>query len=60
MSKLALKAFGKNPIELKDYLHRYQLDTRSPIDLNNVPRPRMAPLNEKGSSLGNMLWMSFG
>ena len=60
MSKLALKAFGKNPIELKEYLHRYQLDTRSPIDLSNVPRPRMAPLNEKGSSLGNMLWMSFG
>jgi cell division protein FtsI (penicillin-binding protein 3) len=60
MSKLALKAFGKKPTELKDYLHRFQLDTRSPIDLNNVPRPRMAPLNEKGSSLGNMLWMSFG
>ena len=60
MSKLALKAFGKNPIELKEYLQRFHLDTRSPIDLTNVPKPSMAPLNEKGSSLGNMLWMSFG
>lgn len=60
MSKLALKAFGKNPSELKEYLQRFHLDTRSPIDLTNVPKPRMAPLNEKGSALGNMLWMSFG
>lgn len=60
MSKLALKAFGKNPPELKEYLQRFHLDTRSPIDLMNVPKPSMAPLNEKGSSLGNMLWMSFG
>lgn len=60
MSKLALKAFGKNPVELKEYLQRFHLDTRSPIDLMNVPKPYMAPLNEKGSALGNMLWMSFG
>ena len=26
----------------------------------NVPRPTMAPLNQKGSAEGNMLWMSFG
>lgn len=60
MSKLAYKAFGKNPAELKDYLHRFHLDTRSQIDLANVPRPTMAPLNQKGSAEGNMLWMSFG
>lgn len=60
MSKLALKAFGSNPQEIKEYFKRYHLDQRSPIDLSHVPRPTMAPLNEKGSSLGNMLWMSFG
>ncbi|MCX6318519.1 MAG: penicillin-binding protein [Bacteroidetes bacterium] len=60
MSKLAYKAFAKNPEELKTYLHRFHLDVRSPIDLANVPKPQMAPLNQKGSAEGNMLWMSFG
>ena len=60
MSKLAYKAFAKKPVELKDYMHKYHLDTRSPIDLTDVPKPTMAPLNQKGSAEGNMLWMSFG
>ena len=60
MSKLAYKAFVQKPEEMKEYLHRFHLDTRSPIDLANVPKPTMAPLNEKGSAEGNMLWMSFG
>lgn len=60
MSKLALKAFGQDPSEIKKYLHRYRMDQRIAIDLSDVPQPRMAPLNEKGSSVGNMLWMSFG
>jgi cell division protein FtsI (penicillin-binding protein 3) len=60
MSKLAYKAFAKNPEELKSYLHRFHLDVKSPIDLANVPKPTMAPLNQKGSAEGNMLWMSFG
>lgn len=60
MSKLAYKAFAKRPEELKEYLHKFYMDSRSPIDLSNVPRPTMAPLNQKGSGEGNMLWMSFG
>ena len=60
MSKLALKAFGANPIGLKEYLHKYRLDVKSPIDLTDVPKPTMAPLDQKGSAQGNMLWMSFG
>jgi cell division protein FtsI (penicillin-binding protein 3) len=60
MSMLAYKAFAKRPEELKEYMHRFQLDVRSPIDLANVPKPTMAPLNQKGSAEGNMLWMSFG
>lgn len=60
MSKLAYKAFAQKPAELKDYLHKFHLDVRSPIDLTNVPKPTMAPLNQKGSAEGNMLWMSFG
>ena len=60
MSKLALKAFGSNPQEIKEYFHKYHMDVRSPIDLTDVHKPLMTPLNEKGSALGNMLWMSFG
>ncbi|MFZ1535663.1 MAG: penicillin-binding transpeptidase domain-containing protein, partial [Chitinophagaceae bacterium] len=60
MSKLAYKAFAQRPEELKEYLHRFHLDVRSPIDLSDVPKPTMAPLNQKGSAEGNMLWMSFG
>jgi len=60
MSKLAYKAFIQRPAELKEYLHRFHLDTRSPIDLTDVPNPKMAPLDQKGSAEGNMLWMSFG
>jgi cell division protein FtsI (penicillin-binding protein 3) len=60
MSKLAYKGFAKRPSELKEYLHRFHLDIRSPIDLSNVPNPAMAPLDQKGSAEGNMLWMSFG
>ncbi len=36
------------------------MDDRLPIDLSDLPKPRLAPLNEKGSAVGNMLWMSFG
>lgn len=60
MSKLAYKAFAQKPVELKEYLHRFHLDVKSPIDLANVPKPTMAPLDQKGSAEGNMLWMSFG
>ncbi len=60
MSKLAYKAFANRPAEIKEYYHRFGLDEKSPIDLTNVPKPTMAPLNQKGSAEGNMLWMSFG
>jgi cell division protein FtsI (penicillin-binding protein 3) len=62
MSKLAYKAFGNNPSEIKQYFHKFHLDERSPVDLMNVPKPTMAPLSTaKGEAgLGNMLWMSFG
>lgn len=60
MSKLAYKAFAQKPSELKVFLKKFHLDVRSPIDLANVPRPTMAPLDQKGSAEGNMLWMSFG
>ena len=62
MSMLAFKAFGNNPSEIKDYYHKFHLDSRSPIDLTNVPKPTMAPLSTKGGEAGlhNMLWMSFG
>lgn len=62
MSKLAYKAFGNNPSEIKEYFHRFHLDEKSPVDLMNVPKPTMAPLSTKNgeAGLGNMLWMSFG
>lgn len=62
MSKLAYKAFGSNPSEIKQYYQKFYLDQKSPIDLMNVPKPTMAPLSTKNgeAGLGNMLWMSFG
>jgi len=60
MSKLAYKAFGNNPKKFKEYLHDYYLDTRSPIDLNDVPKPRLAPFEKSHGGLMNMITMSFG
>ncbi len=60
MSKVALKAFGKNPAEFGEYLHKFHMDTKSPIDLANVPKPRVAPLATDHGGLMNMLTMSFG
>jgi cell division protein FtsI (penicillin-binding protein 3) len=60
MSKVAFKAFGNNPKEFKEYIHRYHLDMPSGIDLSDVPKPRMAPLENKNGGLMNMITMSFG
>lgn len=60
MSKLAYKAFSQNPKEFKEYLHKYHMDVRSPIDLSNLPKPQMAPLNKNSGGLMNMITMSFG
>ena len=60
MSKLAFKAFGNNPKEFRDYLHKYHMDMRSPIDLSDVPAPRLAPLDKGSGGLMNMITMSFG
>src|SRR5205814_491437 len=60
MSKLAYKAFANNPKEFKEYIHRFHLDAPSGIDLKDVPKPRMAPLDNKNGGLMNMITMSFG
>ncbi|MES1216123.1 MAG: penicillin-binding protein [Bacteroidota bacterium] len=60
MSKLAFKGFGNNPEEFKKYLHQFHLDVKSPVDITDVPRPAMAPLNQKNGGLMNMITMSFG
>ena len=60
MSKLAYKGFSKNPGEFKEYLHRFHLDTKSPIDLTDVPKPAMASLKSSDGGLINMITMSFG
>jgi cell division protein FtsI (penicillin-binding protein 3) len=60
MSKLAYKAFAQNPNEFRDYMHRYHMDTRSAIDLSDVPKPRLAPLDKKNGGIMNMITMSFG
>lgn len=60
MSKLAYKAFVKDPKEFKEYLHRYFLDVKSPVDLTDVPKPQMASLKQSDGGLTNMITMSFG
>lgn len=60
MSKLAYKAFAQNPKEFKEYLHRYHMDTRSPVDLSNIPKPQLASFEKNSGGLMNMITMSFG
>lgn len=60
MSKLALKAFSQNPKEFREYLHKYHMDVTSPIDLSNIPKPGVAPLEKNSGGLMNMITMSFG
>lgn len=60
MSKLAYKAFAQNPKEFKEYLHRFHMDTRSPIDLSNIPKPQLASFERNSGGLMNMITMSFG
>lgn len=60
MSKLAYKAFGNNPKKFKEYLHRYYLDERPPIDLSDAPAPRLASFEKNAGGIMNMITMSFG
>lgn len=60
MSKLAFKAFGNDPKKLKEYFHQYYLDVPLPIDLNDIPKPRFAPLEKNAGGTMNMVTMSFG
>jgi cell division protein FtsI (penicillin-binding protein 3) len=60
MSRLALKAFGQRPTELMEYMHRFRMDERLALDLSDLPKPRFAALDQKGSAVGDMLSMSYG
>ncbi len=60
MSKIAYKAFGNDPKKFKNYLHNFFLDVKSPIDLTDVPKPRMAPFEKNAGGAMNMITMSFG
>ena len=44
----------------ENYLHRYHMDVRSPIDLSNIPKPQLAPLDKNKGGVMNMITMSFG
>ncbi len=60
MSKLAYKAFGNNPKKFKDYLHDYLLDEKSPVDLTDIPKSRLASFEKNAGGTMNMITMSFG
>jgi len=60
MSKVAYKAFVQNPKQFRDFLHRYHMDVRAPIDLANIPQPQLAPLDKNKGGVMNMITMSFG
>ena len=60
MSKLAYAAFQKNPKAYGEYLRKYHMLERVPIDLSNMPKPRTASLEKNQGGLMNMVTMSFG
>jgi cell division protein FtsI (penicillin-binding protein 3) len=60
MSKVAYKAFANDPKEFKEYIHRYYLDVKSPVDLTDVPKPSMTSLKTGEGGLSNLVTMSYG
>lgn len=60
MSKLAYKAFGNNPKKFKEYMHKFHLDVKSPVDLTDVPKPVFSSLEKNAGGVMNMITMSFG
>lgn len=60
MSKLAFQAFQNNPTEYRDYLEKYHMMEKAPVDLAHLPRPQLAPLDKNRGGLMNMVTMSFG
>jgi cell division protein FtsI (penicillin-binding protein 3) len=60
LSKMAYKGFGNNPSEFGEYIKKYHMDSRSPIDLTHIPKPRLAPFAKGEGGLMNMITMSFG
>jgi cell division protein FtsI (penicillin-binding protein 3) len=60
MSKLAYKAFGNNPKKFKEYLHKFRMDVKSPVDLTDVPKPVFASFEKNAGGVMNMITMSFG
>jgi cell division protein FtsI (penicillin-binding protein 3) len=60
MSKLAYKAFGNDPKKFKEYLHKYHMDVRSPVDLTDVPKPVFSSFEKNAGGVMNMITMSFG
>lgn len=59
-SKIGYKAFANEPEEMGEYLKKYHLTTKSPVDLSHIPKPRLAPFAKDHGGLMNMLTMSFG
>lgn len=60
MSKIAYAAFQKNPKEFGDYLKKYHMLEKAPVDLSYLPSPRMAPLDKNKGGVMNLITMSFG
>lgn len=60
LARMALKGFGSDPMEFKEYLQKYHLDKKSTVDLSSIPNPRIAPLEKSHGGLMNLLTMSFG
>lgn len=58
--KLGFQAFSKKPEEYKKYLDKFYLTKRAPVDLVNIPKPGVAPLERKNGGAMNLVTMSFG
>lgn len=60
LSKMAYKAFAHNPAEFGEYIAKYHMDKKSPIDLSHIPKPIFASFAKSAGGLMNMVTMSFG
>jgi cell division protein FtsI (penicillin-binding protein 3) len=60
ISKIALKAFGNDPSQFKNYLHKFHLDTKTGVGLVGEEAPVLPKWRKNKEGLHAMLTMSFG
>jgi cell division protein FtsI (penicillin-binding protein 3) len=60
LASIIYKAFGNNPQEFHDYIAKYHIDEKSPIDLDYSHNPYFTSLEKNSGGVCNLIRMGFG